>query len=106
MNIAEAVEIRNAATGTHPIYLRYEAEQTIIDRYLWLTDPTPLTRELIEKELGEPVSRHGGRAFWMVGDRMFSFCGGDIYLMNVVISRPSTLGHLRQVVAMMKGGAK
>ncbi len=30
------------------------------------------------------------------------FAAAIIYLMNVVISRPSTLGHLRQVVAMMK----
>ncbi len=105
MTIAEAVEIE---TGQNQIVRKGHvaiAKQVIVDRYLWLTDPKPLTVAVIEKELGEPVSRHGGRAFWMVGDRMFSFCGGDIYLMNVVISRPSTLGHLRQVVAMMKGGA-
>lgn len=102
MNIAEAVEIRNAATGTHPVYLRYEAEQTIIDRYLWLTDPTPLTREVIEKELGSCTDYEN---VWSVNQSYIRWCPvlkrATAHGLSV-----STLGQLRQIVSILRGGGK
>ncbi len=51
MTIAEAVEIFK--NGYHAGVEYDDAACVLADAYLRLTDPTPLTVELIEKELGE-----------------------------------------------------
>lgn len=100
MTIDEAVEIE---TGQNQIVRKGDdaiAKQVIVDRYLWLTDHTPLTVAVIEKELGEPDQY--GR--WAVGNYVIRWnsvwrhakCEGF---------RFTTLGDLRWIVAKLRGGA-
>lgn len=74
--------------------------RVLANEYLRLTDTTPLTVELIEKELGKP-DRFGQ---WKVGD---TYIGWNTMFKcaNVYGFTFTTLGHLRQIVAMLRGGA-
>ena len=110
MTIDEAVDIRNSPPGTHHVSLRYEAEQEIIERYLWLADETPLTVELIQAELGQDCKKYrfGVRDYWMAGERMFSFGDGKLFVHGVMICSNATLGDLRkmlQLIAKKEGAA-
>jgi hypothetical protein len=98
MTIDEAVEIRRNWQH-YPADRVNTADHVIVQDYFWLTDPTPLTRELIEKELGKP-DKYGR---WRVGECCLGWntswkharCNGMTF---------TTLGRLRQIVAMLRNG--
>lgn len=103
MTIAEAVEIVKNPTELDPWgYEIGNAVDVIVAEYLRLTDPTPLTVELIEKELGKPQYEW----CWKVGrDRIVYSKFADRVDVNgsLVIT---TLGDLRWIVAKMRGGGE
>ncbi len=97
MTIAEAVEIARSKTSYKTEW--DEAVSAIVNRYLWLTNPTPLTRELIEAELGE-LEDDG---VWFVGGACI--VGFDdakaVYCKEIKLT---TLGDLRWLVSKLRGG--
>lgn len=84
---------------------RFREEIELAAEYLRLTDPTPLTRELIEKELGPFVESDECSYWWFIGRRELGFCviGPQLDADGLLVDKP-TLGHLRWLVAMLRGG--
>lgn len=73
--------------------------------YLHLTDPTPLTRELIEAELGKPCeAKSDGVAVAWSGHSLYLGVDGSFCLNYRRIANKTTLGQLRQLVAILRGG--
>ena len=94
MTIEEAVEIFK--TG-HAGALFDDACHVLADAYVRLTDPTPLTVEVIERELG-PADKLGQ---WKVGDQYIGW-NTPFRCANVNGFTFTTLGDLRQIVAMLR----
>lgn len=103
MNIAEAVEIvRSGGTDCE----REDAYATLAYEYLHYFDPTPLTVELIEQELGPAIRVDGWLHYWKVNGREFAFDGDAIVVNLYTFFLHATLGDLRSIVRMLrKGGA-
>lgn len=99
MNIDAAVEIRRH-WRKHPPALVVAASQMIVDEHLRLTDSTPLTRALIEAELGNCTDYEN---VWSVNQSYVRWCPVLKRATTHGVS-VSTLGHLRQLVAMLRGG--
>jgi hypothetical protein len=80
--------------------------KTLADAYLSLTDPTPLTVELLVDVGGECVGDDGIR----FGDLYFTICEVD-GIIGVMVGEehlprklwPRTVGHLRQLLLRMEG---
>ncbi len=107
MNIAEAVEIVKNPTGIDPWgYEMDNAVDTIVAEYLRLTDPTPLTVELIEKELGEPRERWPRSCGWRIeGNEVRFTCDNKLFVNGSSFYWIKTLGDLRWLVSKLRGGA-
>lgn len=101
MTIAEAVEIRRN-WQQHPADRVNTADHVIVREYLRLTDPTPLTREVIENELGEPLYEW----CWKVGRARITYSkwSGRVDLNGSLAL--TTLGDLRWLVAKLRGGGE
>ena len=107
MTIDEAVEIRRKyddGADVRPSQLA-AAEATIVTEYLWLTDPTPLTVELIERELGFPERSSEIVTTWRVTRTIAVSLDDDrLFVNEQIVSQEPTLGDLRQIVRMLGGG--
>jgi len=95
MTIEEAVEIFK--TG-HAGALFDDACHVLADAYVRLTDPTPLTVEVIGRELG-PINKSsqswlvaGHAIVWASNFKLATVRGGWLH----------TIGDLRQIVAMLR----
>lgn len=83
-----------------------EAKNILVAEYLRLTDPTPLTRELIEKELGKPdhVFAPSKSVEWTIGRHGVRWYYNRLLLDRLDLKFITTLGDLRQIVRMLRGG--
>lgn len=99
MTIDEAVEMMKSDSETS-IGQDFIARSILANEYLRLTDPTPLTRELIEAELGSCTDYEN---VWSVNQSYVRWCPVFKRATTHGLS-VSTLGHLRQTVAMLRGG--
>lgn len=98
MTIDEAVEIRQLRGDA----MHGAADKVLSAAYLWLTDPTPLTVELIEAELGK-CQYHG-----YMGGEHWSWMNAEVTKFadeNFARSRHLKMyciGDLRQIVSMLR----
>ncbi len=103
MTIAEAVEIFK--NGYHAGVEYDDAACVLADAYLRLTDPTPLTRELIEAELGEPRERWPRSCGWRIeGNEVRFTCDNKLFVNGSSFYWIKTLGDLRWLVSKLRGG--
>lgn len=106
MTIEEAVEIYRKQPHQKSISESIQASAKLADQYIRLTDPTPLTRELIEKELGKPdhVFAPSKSVEWTIGRHGVRWYYNRLLLDRLDLKFITTLGDLRQIVRMLRGG--
>lgn len=88
---------------------RFNEEIEMAAKYKWLTDPAPLTVELIEQELGLPDQRSDyGSCIWknVNGNEVYYRHDNKLFVNGSTLFWVKTLGHLRHIVAMLRGGGK
>lgn len=104
MTIAEAVEIVKS-DSVPSLGQDFIARSILADAYLRLTDATPLTRELIEKELGAGDLRCTAKGYslsWFE-HAIIKYQGEPCARCGPL--RLTTLGDLRHIVRMLRRGA-
>lgn len=97
------------ASYTHEVrYKLQEARSILAAEYLRLTDPTPITAELVEQELGKP-----DRIFiptksmeWKIGRHGILWYSNRILIDMHDLKIIDTLGDQRQIVGILKGKQK